>query len=123
MSRTSGAVALAAAVRRAATAGAARRRRDPLRWREAGLLDHRQAGRDLVAALMHHPTHRAVLAIATDDHVEHWEVQRRKRDWFGREYWERVARVATQELAQQLVNRLEHDGVVYPTERASSWLE
>ena len=71
-------------------------------------------------------THRAVLVIATPNAGEYWQLQRRRTRrvlWWQTEYWEGMGAAATQGEAQALVNRLEHDGVVYPSERAHGWLE
>ena len=58
---------------------------------------------------------RAVLRPRTMQRLEHWEIQRAGRGLFGwGETWEAVYVVATKKEAQEFINRMESEGMIYP---------
>ena len=61
--------------------------------------------------------YRAILRPRTVQCLEHWECQKAGRGLFGYgEVWESLYVVATKKEAQDFINRMEGEGLIYPEE-------
>ena len=74
------------------------------------------AGRLAVRMLPARPVYRAVLRLAGHGSPEHWELQQRRSFW-NITYWGPLGvTFAAKKEAQDTINRLQYEGVLYPRE-------